>query len=190
MCRDLCCHLVPRLPWSFGHAQFLFVRLSSVLYGMLVSCMYEDFCSWILFHNNILSFQELRSGYHLISEFCCEGSTMTADGAFSTAWLKNLQKPMGSLVLSQDIGSRNNCNPFLFFTQPSSIPGSVMQLVGSSYLHRATAWEIYGRWNLTSTSYIFFCSLLHCLRLSSFDLSFLILAWQFVPCLCIFSCHN
>lgn len=69
---------------------------------------------------------------------------MTADGAFSTAWLKNLQKPMGSLVLSQDNGSRNNSNPFLFFTQPSSIPGSVMQLVGSSYLHRATAWEIYG----------------------------------------------
>ncbi|KAA3474666.1 anaphase-promoting complex subunit 5 [Gossypium australe] len=92
----------------------------------------------------IIVCKELRSGYHLISEFCCEGSTMTADGAFSTAWLKNLQKPMGSLVLSQDNGSRNNSNPFLFFTQPSSIPGSVMQLVGSSYLHRATAWEIYG----------------------------------------------
>ncbi|KAG4175017.1 hypothetical protein ERO13_A11G157200v2 [Gossypium hirsutum] len=92
----------------------------------------------------IIVCKELRSGYHLISEFCCEGSTMTADGAFSTAWLKNLQKPMGSLVLSQDNGSRNNYNPFLFFTQPSSIPGSVMQLVGSSYLHRATAWEIYG----------------------------------------------
>lgn len=70
---------------------------------------------------------------------------MTTDGAFSTAWLKNLQKPMGSLVLSQDNSSRNNSNPFLFCTQPSAIPGSVMQLVSSSYLHRATAWEIYGR---------------------------------------------
>ncbi|KAK8588596.1 hypothetical protein V6N13_087505 [Hibiscus sabdariffa] len=88
--------------------------------------------------------KELRSGYHLISDFCCEGSTMTTDGAFSTAWLKNLQKPMGSLVMSQDNGSGNNSNPFLFFTQPSSIPGSVLQLVGSSYLHRATAWEMYG----------------------------------------------
>ncbi|EOX93116.1 Anaphase-promoting complex subunit 5 isoform 2 [Theobroma cacao] len=88
--------------------------------------------------------KELRLGYHLISEFCCEGSTMTTDGAFSTAWLKNLQKPMGSLVLSQDNSSRNNSNPFLFCAQPSSIPGSVLQLVGSSYLHRATAWEIYG----------------------------------------------
>ncbi|XVE72336.1 hypothetical protein DITRI_Ditri11bG0031600 [Diplodiscus trichospermus] len=88
--------------------------------------------------------KELREGYHLISEFCCEGSTMTTDGAFSTAWLKNLQKPMGSLVLSQDNSSRNNSSPFLFCTQPSSIPASVLQLVGSSYLHRATAWEIYG----------------------------------------------
>ncbi|XP_022771823.1 anaphase-promoting complex subunit 5 isoform X3 [Durio zibethinus] len=88
--------------------------------------------------------KELRLGYHLISEFCCEGSTMTTDGAFSTAWLKNLQKPVGSLVLSQDNSSRDNSNPFLFCTQPSSIPGSVLQLVGSSYLHRATAWEIYG----------------------------------------------
>ncbi|OMO49761.1 hypothetical protein COLO4_38399 [Corchorus olitorius] len=88
--------------------------------------------------------KELRLGYHLISEFCCEGSTMTTDGAFSTAWLKNLQKPMGSSVLSQDDSSRNNSNPFLFCTQPSSIPGSVLQLVGSSYLHRATVWEIYG----------------------------------------------
>ncbi|GMI77048.1 hypothetical protein like AT1G06590 [Hibiscus trionum] len=92
----------------------------------------------------IIVCKELRSGYHLISDFCCEGSTMTTDGAFSTAWLKNLQKPMGSLVMSQDNGSRNNSNPFLFFTQPSSIPGSVLQLVGSSYLHRATAWEMYG----------------------------------------------
>ncbi|XWS75705.1 hypothetical protein CRYUN_Cryun01aG0114900 [Craigia yunnanensis] len=92
----------------------------------------------------IIVCKELRLGYHLISEFCCEGSTMTTDGAFSTAWLKNLQKPMGSLVLSQDNSSRNNSNPFLFCTQPSSIPGSVLQLVGSSYLHRATAWEIYG----------------------------------------------
>ncbi|KAE8654930.1 Anaphase-promoting complex subunit 5 [Hibiscus syriacus] len=92
----------------------------------------------------IIVFKELRSGYHLISDFCCEGSTMTTDGAFSTAWLKNLQKPMGSLVMSQDSGSRNNSNPFLFFSQPISIPGSVLQLVGSSYLHRATAWEMYG----------------------------------------------
>ncbi|KAE8726825.1 Anaphase-promoting complex subunit 5 [Hibiscus syriacus] len=92
----------------------------------------------------IIVCKELRSGYLLISDFCCEGSTMTTDGAFSTAWLKNLQNPMGSLVMSQDNGSRNNSNPFLFFTQPSSIPGSVLQLVGSSYLHRATAWEMYG----------------------------------------------
>ncbi|KAE8695230.1 Anaphase-promoting complex subunit 5 [Hibiscus syriacus] len=44
----------------------------------------------------IIVCKELRSGYHLISDFCSEGSTMTTDGAFSTAWLKNLQKPMVS----------------------------------------------------------------------------------------------
>ncbi|XP_062153277.1 anaphase-promoting complex subunit 5 isoform X1 [Alnus glutinosa] len=88
--------------------------------------------------------KELRLCSHLISEFASESSTMTTDGAFSTAWLKNLQKPLGSMVLSQDGGSGSNTNAFQFCAQPSSIPRSVLQLVGSSYLLRATAWEIYG----------------------------------------------
>lgn len=70
---------------------------------------------------------------------------MTTDGAFSTSWLKNLQKPMGSLVLTQENVSGKDSNAFQFCAQPSSIPGSVLQLVGSSYLLRATAWEAYGR---------------------------------------------
>ncbi|KAL6983243.1 hypothetical protein U1Q18_016632, partial [Sarracenia purpurea var. burkii] len=69
---------------------------------------------------------------------------MIIDGAFSTAWLKNFQKPMGSLVFSQDSGSGSKSDAFHFCAQPNSIPGSVLQLVGSSYLVRATAWEIYG----------------------------------------------
>jgi anaphase-promoting complex subunit 5 len=89
--------------------------------------------------------QELRLCSHLISEFGSESSTMTTDGAFSTAWLKNLQKPLGSMVLSQDVGSGSNTNAFQFCAQPSSIPRSVLQLIGSSYLLRATTWEIYGR---------------------------------------------
>ena len=71
---------------------------------------------------------------------------MTIDGAFSTAWLKNLQKPMGSVVLSQDNGSGSSSNAYQFCAQPTSIPGSVLQLLGSSYLLRATAWELYGRY--------------------------------------------
>ncbi|XP_030949192.1 anaphase-promoting complex subunit 5-like [Quercus lobata] len=87
--------------------------------------------------------KELRLSSHLISEFSFESSTMTTDGAFSTAWLKNLQKPLGSAILSQENGSGSNENAFQFCVQPSSIPGSVLQLIGSSYLLRATAWELY-----------------------------------------------
>ncbi|KAK7809558.1 anaphase-promoting complex subunit 5, partial [Quercus suber] len=89
--------------------------------------------------------KELRLSSHLISEFSFESSTMTTDGAFSTAWLKNLQKPLGSAILSQENGSGSSENAFQFCVQPSSIPGSVLQLIGSSYLLRATAWELYGR---------------------------------------------
>ncbi|KAH7578445.1 hypothetical protein ACOSQ2_000294 [Xanthoceras sorbifolium] len=92
--------------------------------------------------------KELRLGYHLISEFSSESSPMSIDGAFSTAWLKNLQKPMGSLVLSQENVSTGS-NAFQFCVQPSSIPGPVLQLLGSSYLLRATAWETYGSAPLT-----------------------------------------
>lgn len=81
----------------------------------------------------------------MISEFGSESSTMTTDGALSTVWLKNLQNPLGSVVLSLENGSGSNTNAFQFYAQPSSIPKSVLQLIGSSYLLRATAWEIYGR---------------------------------------------
>ncbi|XP_044501315.1 anaphase-promoting complex subunit 5 [Mangifera indica] len=93
--------------------------------------------------------KELRLGSHLITEFVSERLTTTAEGAFSTAWLKNLQKPMGALMLSQENVSGGSSNAFQFCAQPSSIPGSVMQLVGSSYLLRATAWETYGSAPLT-----------------------------------------
>lgn len=89
--------------------------------------------------------QELRLCSHLISEFASETSTVTTDGAFSTAWLKNLTKPMGSLVLTQDNESGENFHALQFSAQPSSIPRSVLQLLGSSYLLRASAWETYGR---------------------------------------------
>ncbi|KAI4308123.1 hypothetical protein L6164_031229 [Bauhinia variegata] len=88
--------------------------------------------------------KELRLSSHLISDFNAESSPMIIDGTFSTAWLKDLQKPMGSLVLSQENGSGSTCNIFQFCAQPTSIPGSVLQLLSSSYLLRATAWELYG----------------------------------------------
>ncbi|GMP51888.1 hypothetical protein CsSME_00017940 [Camellia sinensis var. sinensis] len=88
--------------------------------------------------------KELRLSSHLISDFSTENSSLITDGAFSTAWLKNFQKPMGSLVFSQENGSGSKYDAFHFCAQPNSIPGSVLQLLGSSYLVRAIAWEIYG----------------------------------------------
>ncbi|KAL4364485.1 hypothetical protein AHAS_Ahas07G0010800 [Arachis hypogaea] len=88
--------------------------------------------------------KELRLSSHLISDFCNESSAMTIDGAFSTAWLRNLPKPTGSLLLCPENGSGSSSNVSQFCAQPTSIPGSVMQVLGSSYLLRATAWELYG----------------------------------------------
>ncbi|XP_062105715.1 anaphase-promoting complex subunit 5 [Humulus lupulus] len=96
--------------------------------------------------------KELRSSSQLITEFASENTTLTTDGHFSTAWLKNLQKPMGSQVLSQENGSESSNNVFQFCVQPSSIPGSVLQLMGSTYLLRATAWEIYGSASLAKVN--------------------------------------
>ncbi|GFS38626.1 hypothetical protein Acr_00g0058640 [Actinidia rufa] len=81
--------------------------------------------------------KELRLSSHLISDFGSENSPMIIDGAFSTAWLKNFHKPMGSLVFSQDTGSGRKSDAFHFCAQPSSIPASVLQSVGSSYLVRS-----------------------------------------------------
>ncbi|XP_027941520.1 anaphase-promoting complex subunit 5 [Vigna unguiculata] len=88
--------------------------------------------------------KEIRLSSQLISDFSYESSAMTIDGAFSTAWLRNLQKPTGSLVLCQEIGSGSSSNVSQFIAQPTSIPGSVLQILGSSYILRATAWELYG----------------------------------------------
>ncbi|KAK7276743.1 hypothetical protein RIF29_17889 [Crotalaria pallida] len=88
--------------------------------------------------------KELRLSSHLISDFSSESSAMLIDGAFSTVWLRNLQKPTGSLVLCQENGSGSNFNVSQFCAQPTSIPGSVLQVLGSSYILRATAWELYG----------------------------------------------
>lgn len=89
--------------------------------------------------------QELWLSSHLINEFGDESSVMTADGAFCTAWLKSLKKPTGSLIFSQENETRSSSGAFQFSAQPSSIPGSVLQLLGSSYLVRAGSWEMYGR---------------------------------------------
>ncbi|KAL5731513.1 hypothetical protein ACHQM5_004234 [Ranunculus cassubicifolius] len=88
-------------------------------------------------------FKELRISSYLLSEFGSDGAAVI-DGAFSTAWLKDLRKPMASSVFLQENQSGTGCESFQFGGKPSPIPGSVLQLSGSSYLLRATAWELYG----------------------------------------------
>ncbi|CAN1193275.1 Anaphase-promoting complex subunit 5 [Linum perenne] len=102
--------------------------------------------------------QKSRLCLHLFSEYASESSTMTNDGAFSTSWLNNLKKPQGALVLSLDNRFGNSSNPFQFCEQPSSIPTSVLQLLGSSYLFRATAWEIYGSATLARMNSLVFAT--------------------------------
>ncbi|XP_073022137.1 anaphase-promoting complex subunit 5 isoform X3 [Primulina eburnea] len=89
-------------------------------------------------------YKELQLSSHLINEFGEESSVMTTEGHFCTEWLKNLKNLTGSSIFSQENETRSNSNALEFFTQPSSIPGSVLQLLGSSYLVRATSWEMYG----------------------------------------------
>lgn len=89
--------------------------------------------------------QEIRLGAHLISDFSSESSTMTIDGSLSSAWLKDLQKPWGPPVISQDSGSRKSSTFFQFCDHLVSIPGSVAHVIGASYLLRATSWELFGR---------------------------------------------
>ncbi|KAK4493345.1 hypothetical protein RD792_017764 [Penstemon davidsonii] len=85
--------------------------------------------------------KEIWLSSHLINEFGDESSVMTIEGAFCTAWLKNLKNPTGSLIFTE---GNENRNVFQFCAQPSSVPGSVLQLLGSSYLVRAASWEMYG----------------------------------------------
>ncbi|KAI6697132.1 hypothetical protein NL676_017251 [Syzygium grande] len=88
--------------------------------------------------------KELRLSSNLISDFDVESSMMITDGSLSTTWLKNLHRQSGSSVIFEETEPGNRSNASSFFSQPNSIPGSVSQLVGASYLLRATAWEMYG----------------------------------------------
>ncbi|KAL0884534.1 hypothetical protein Bca101_008515 [Brassica carinata] len=87
---------------------------------------------------------KIRLGAHLISDFSSESSKMTVDGSLSSVWLNDLQKPWSQPVYSQESGSRNSSTFFKFCDHLVSVPGSVSQLIGASYLLRATSWELYG----------------------------------------------
>ncbi|KAL3502522.1 hypothetical protein ACH5RR_036971 [Cinchona calisaya] len=102
--------------------------------------------------------KELRSSSRLIHEFSDESSIMTTDGVFCTAWLKNLKKPIGSLIFSQENESRRNLDAFQYCAQPNSVPGSVVQLLATSALVHATAWETYGSASLARINALVFAA--------------------------------
>ncbi|MQM02776.1 hypothetical protein Taro_035544 [Colocasia esculenta] len=88
--------------------------------------------------------KELRLSSYLLSEFGADGLSLPNDtGVFSSAWLKNLQKSITSPT-SLNTNRPNDYDTFHFTSQPNPIPGSVLQLAGSSYLLKAASWELYG----------------------------------------------
>lgn len=92
--------------------------------------------------------KELRLCSHVLSEFGYDGlSQPNDDGAFSTSWIKNLaaaNSPSFDNIRKLRSSSVNDFDLFHFDAQPNPIPGSVLQLAGSSYLLRAASWELYG----------------------------------------------
>ncbi|XP_071737598.1 anaphase-promoting complex subunit 5 [Rutidosis leptorrhynchoides] len=102
--------------------------------------------------------KKLRLSSRLIHQFESEPSVTTIDGALSTSWIKNQRKPKTSLIFPHENGSETTCDTFYSWLQSRSVPGSVMQLVGSSHLVRATSWELYGSASLSRTSALLFAT--------------------------------
>jgi hypothetical protein len=76
-------------------------------------------------------------------------STSNDNGSFSTSWLRNLSAASNSWCSSSTESRKlhkNDFDSFYYHGQPSPIPTSALQLAGSTYLLRATAWEHYGRY--------------------------------------------
>ncbi|CAM0948641.1 unnamed protein product [Alopecurus aequalis] len=92
--------------------------------------------------------KNLRLSSHVLSDFGTDGlSTSHDSGSFSTTWLRNLSAASSSWCSSSTKPRKliaNDFDNFHFNAQPSPIPTSVLQLAGSAYLMRATAWEHYG----------------------------------------------
>jgi anaphase-promoting complex subunit 5 len=86
----------------------------------------------------------------VLTDFGTDGLSASNDnGSFSTSWLRNLSAASNSWCSSSKKSGKlltNDFDNFHFHAQPSPIPASVLQLAGSAYLLRATAWEHYGRY--------------------------------------------
>lgn len=96
-----------------------------------------------------LCVQNLRLSSRVLTDFGTDVlSTSNENGSFSTSWLRNLSTASDSWRSNSMKSTKlhNDFDNFHYHAQPSPIPASVLQLAGSSYLLRATAWEHYGRY--------------------------------------------
>ncbi|EPS62003.1 hypothetical protein M569_12790, partial [Genlisea aurea] len=103
-------------------------------------------------------YKAMRLSSHVISDFSDENCVMEPDGAFCTAWMKGLETSVGSVIFPLGDDIRSNSNTIRFSAQSIAIPGSVLQLSGSSCLRRVASWEMYGSVNLAQTSAIIFAA--------------------------------
>ncbi|TKW29745.1 hypothetical protein SEVIR_3G415900v4 [Setaria viridis] len=91
--------------------------------------------------------KNLRLSSRVLTDFGTDVlSTSNENGSFSTSWLRNLSTASDSWRSNSRKSTKlyNDFDNFHYHAQPSPIPASVLQLAGSSYLLRATAWEHYG----------------------------------------------
>lgn len=74
-------------------------------------------------------------------------SSSNDNGSFSTSWLRNLSAASNSWCSTDSRKlQKNDFDNFCYNAQPSPVPAPILQLAGSTYLLRATAWEHYGRY--------------------------------------------
>ncbi|TVU48911.1 hypothetical protein EJB05_00195, partial [Eragrostis curvula] len=92
--------------------------------------------------------KNLRLSSRVLTDFGTDVlSTSNDNGSFSTSWLRNLSAASNSWCSSSTKSrklQKNDFDNFYYHAQPSPIPAPVLQLAGSTYLLRATAWEHYG----------------------------------------------
>ncbi|CAN6185615.1 unnamed protein product [Urochloa humidicola] len=90
--------------------------------------------------------KNLRLSSHVLTDFGIDVLSSSENGSFSTSWLRNLSTASDSRRSNsmKSTELHNDFDSFHYHAQPSPVPASVLQLAGSSYLLRATAWEHYG----------------------------------------------
>ncbi|CAL4890778.1 unnamed protein product [Urochloa decumbens] len=101
--------------------------------------------------------KNLRLSSRVLTDFGTDVlSTSNENGSFSTSWLRNLSTASDSWRINSMKSTKlhNDFDSFHYHAQPSPVPASVLQLAGSSYLLRATAWEHYGSSSELSLAYV------------------------------------